>query len=254
MAMSDDRVLLNVSGSVAHLTLRGIGQGNAIDEVAAAEMREACGEVDDRRDVVVLVISGQGDGFCRGSALAERPTPGMMASHRVASAVAAVGKPTVAAIEGDALDQGLEIAVACDLRVVGSDARLGMTQAASGGIPWDGGTQRLPRLVGRALALEMLLMARVLSGREAAGCGLATEATVPGDALGRATEIAALLATHGPLALRYLKEAVHRGADLPLGQAMQMEGDLATLLISTGDRAEGLRAFAEKRRPEFVGE
>ncbi len=252
--MSFARVRLQVESGVAELTLSGADAGNAIDEVMAAELREALCDLDDRPDVVVVVLTGDGPNFCRGSALPVDPSAERMAAHSVASSVAGMGKPTVAAIEGDALDQGLELALACDVRVVGSQARLGMTQAAAGCLPWDGGTQRLPRLVGRSRALEMLLMARVMSGQEAAAAGLAAEVTAPGRALERAMDAARVMSTHGPLALRYLKEAVYKGADLSLEQAMRMEVDLATLLHSTRDRAEGLRAFADKRRPEFTGE
>ena len=243
-----------MASGVAALTLSGADAGNSIDEITAAELRETLGDLDDRPDVTVVVLTGDGSNFCRGTTLPVVPTAEQMAAHSVASSVAGIGKPTVAAIEGDALDQGLELALACDLRVVGKHARLGLTQAAEGGLPWDGGTQRLPRLIGRSRALEMLLMARVLSGQEAADIGLATEVTAPGRALERAMDAAGVMETHGPLALRYLKEAVYKGADLSLDQAMRMEVDLATLLHSTQDRAEGLRAFADKRRPEFTGE
>lgn len=243
-----------MASGVAALTVSGADAGNSIDEITAAELREALGDLDDRPDVMVVVLTGDGPSFCRGSTLPVVPTAEQMAAHSVASSVAGIGKPTVAAIEGDALDQGLELALACDLRFVGEHARLGMTQAAEGGLPWDGGTQRLPRLIGRSRALEMLLMARVLSGQEAAAIGLATEVTPPGRALERAMDEARVMEAHGPLALRYLKEAVYKGADLSLDQAMRMEADLATLLHSTQDRAEGLRAFADKRSPEFTGE
>ena len=252
--MSFARVRLQVASGVAALTVSGADAGNSIDEITAAELREALGDLDDRPDVMVVVLTGDGPNFCRGTTLPVVPTAEQMAAHSVASSVAGIGKPTVAAIEGDALDQGLELALACDMRVVGEHARLGMTQAAEGGLPWDGGTQRLPRLIGRSRALEMLLMARVLGGQEAAAIGLATEVTAPGRALERAMDAARVMEAHGPLALRYLKEAVYKGADLSLDQAMRMEGDLATLLHSTQDRAEGLRAFADKRRPEFTGE
>ena len=100
----------------------------------------------------------------------------------------------------------------------------------------------------------MLLLARVVGGEEAAAIGLAARAAPPGGALSAASEAAAVMTAHGPLALRYLKEAVHKGADLALDPAMRMEFDLATLLHSTADRDEGLRAFAERRDPEFTGE
>jgi methylglutaconyl-CoA hydratase len=248
------RISLDVAGPVAIVTLVGSEAGNHVDELMAAELREALTELDDDRSVRAMVLTGNGPDFCRGSVLESRPSGEQIASHAVASVVAAVGKATVAAIEGDALGQGLELALACDLRIAGATARFGLTQPDAAGIPWDGGTQRLPRLIGRSRALEMALLARKVDAQEAVAIGLIAEVTEPGQALPHAIKAGEVIATHGPVAVRYLKEAVYKGADLALDQAMRLEVDLATLLHSTTDRAEGLSAFAEKRKPEFLGE
>jgi enoyl-CoA hydratase len=258
------RIRLEVSGAVAVVSLALAGSDGPpdgghdadklIDELTAAELREALTALDDDDAVRAIVITGDGTDFCRGSALTGAPSGENISSHAVATAVAAVGKATIAAIEGEALDQGLELALACDIRVAAATARLGLTQVNSGGVPWDGGTQRLPRLVGRSRALEMILLGRVITAEEARAMGLVAEVTAPGDALGRAIEFGKIIEKHGPVAVRYLKEAVHKGADLALDQAMRLEVDLATLLHATTDRSEGLRAFAEKRTPEFRGE
>lgn len=248
------RIRTEVADGVAVVLVDGSEAGNRIDEVAAAELREAFAELDDRPDVRCVVVTGQGEHFCRGSALLGRPSADLIASHSVASAIARIGKATIAAMEGDALDQGLELALACDVRIAGKGARLGLTQAANGVVPWDGGTQRLPRFIGRSRALEMLLMARTIGAVEAEAIGLVSEVTPAGEALRRGMEAARIITTHGPVAVRYLREAVYKGADLALDQGMRLEADLATLLHSTSDRAEGLRAFAERRAPEFSGE
>jgi len=248
------RIRLEVSGGVAVVSLAGPDAGNLIDELTAVELREVFSDLDDDGDVRTIVLTGDGTNFCRGSALTGAPSGENIATHSVASAIAAVGKATLAAIEGEALDQGFELALACDIRIASTSARLGLTQGNSGGIPWDGGTQRLPRLVGRSRALQMILLGRVITAQEAAAMGLVAELTASGDALGRAIALAKIIEKHGPVAVRYLKEAVHKGADLALDQAMRLEVDLATLLHSTNDRSEGLRAFAEKRTPEFLGE
>ena len=252
--MPRSRIRVDSDGAVAVVTLAHPESGNSIDEVMAAELREALSDLDDADDVRAVVLTGDGPHFCRGSALPDRPSAEQIASHSVAPAVAAMGKPTVAALEGDVLGQGLELALGCDLRYASTDARMGLPQAAEGAIPWDGGTQRLPRLIGRSRALHLMLLARVVDGREDAEIGLVAGVVPAGQALPRAMEAARVIATHGPVALRYLKEAVYGGADLTLDQGMRLEVDLATLLHSTGDRAEGLRAFAERRRPEFSGE
>jgi enoyl-CoA hydratase/carnithine racemase len=248
------RIRQEVAGPVAIVTLAGPDAGNLIDEVMAAELREALSELDDDPSVRAVVLTGNGPDFSCGTVLEDRPSGDLIASHAVASSIARVGKATVAALEGDALGQGLELALACDLRIAGATVRFCLTRPDSPGIPWDGGTQRLPRLIGRSRALEMALLARVLGAEEAAAIGLVAEVAEPGQALQRAIKAGEVIATHGPVAVRYLKEAVYKGADLALDQAMRLEVDLATLLHSTTDRAEGLSAFAEKRKPEFLGE
>ena len=155
--MPYERIRLDVEGRVARLTLARPGAGNAIDGRMAAEVREACERVRQDDDVWVVLLAADGAAFCAGTdadALADLAaldaaalTPAL-ADLRVAEAVAAVEKPVIAALSGDALDQGLELALACDVRVASLDARLGMTQLARGLLPWDGGTQRLPRLRG----------------------------------------------------------------------------------------------------------
>lgn len=248
------RIRQEVAGPVAIVTLAGPDAGNLIDELMAAELREALSELDDDPSVRAVILTGNGPDFCLGTAVPGWPSGEQIASHAVASSIARVGKATVAALEGDALGQGLELALACDLRIAGATARFCLTRPNSPGIPWDGGTQRLPRLIGRSRALEMALLAREIGAEEAAAIGLVAEVAEPGQALQRAIKAGEVIATHGPVAVRYLKEAVYTGADLALDQAMRLEVDLATLLHSTTDRAEGLRAFAEKRTPEFRGE
>ena len=163
-------------------------------------------------------------------------------------------KPVIAALSGDALDQGLELALACDVRVASLDARLGMTQLARGLLPWDGGTQRLPRLVGRAAATEMLLTGATLDAARALEIGLVNESVDPDRVAERAAEIAATVASHGPIAARYTKELVHDGLDMTLDQGLRLEADLNFLLQSTADRAEGVASFLERRGAVYRGE
>jgi enoyl-CoA hydratase len=147
-------------------------------------------------------------------------------------------QPIVAAINGFAFGGGLELALACDIRVAAADATLGLTEIDLAIIPGGGGTQRLPRLVGRGKALEMIL----------------TGARVPaGEALQAAAALARAIAAKAPVALRYAKEAVVKGLELPLAEGLRLEGDLSTLLRTTEDRVEGARAFLEKRAPRWTG-
>ena len=276
--MPYERIRLHIDDHVARLTLARPGAANAIDRRAAAELRDACERIRQDDAAWVALLAADGLAFCAGTdpaALAElaaldaHALPQALADLRAAEAVAAVEKPVVVALSGDVLDQGLELALACDVRVASADARLGMTQLARGLLPWDGGTQRLPRLVGRAAATEMLLTGVSLDAARAAEIGLVNEVVHPeraaetgpaNDAVhperlaARAAEIAAAIASFGPIATRYTKELVREGLDMTLDQGLRLEGDLNFLLQSTADRAEGVASFLERRAPTYRGQ
>jgi enoyl-CoA hydratase/carnithine racemase len=151
------------------------------------------------------------------------------------------------------MGQGLELALACDIRICSSKARLGMPQVANGDIPWDGGTQRLARLVGRGKALEMILLGETIDSAEAGRIGLVNQ-VVPDEKLSETVMlIAGEISKKGPLALRFAKEAIFKGMDMTLEQGLRLEADLYYLLHTTSDREEGVKAFQEKRTPKFEG-
>jgi enoyl-CoA hydratase/carnithine racemase len=162
-------------------------------------------------------------------------------------------KPTVAVLNGDAVGVGLELALACDLRLAHEQARLGLPQVTDGLIPFCGGTQRLPRIVGQAKALELVLTGELLEAREALRIGLVTNAVAADVFTARVDELLADLVGKGPIALRLGKEAVHKAMDLTLDQGIRLEEDLYALLQTTQDRAEGIRAFLGKKKPTFSG-
>jgi enoyl-CoA hydratase/carnithine racemase len=168
-------------------------------------------------------------------------------------AVAALTKPTIAVLNGDAIGVGLELALACDLRIAVTTARAGLPQVADGLLPFCGGTQRLPRIVGQAKALELILLGMLIDAREACRIGLVNEVVDPTAFPTRVDEVLNGLLGKGPIALRLGKEAVRKAMDLTLDQGMRLEEDLYALLQTTQDRAEGVRAFLEKRTPRFTG-
>ncbi len=258
MTVDNKRVTLEPLDRVAVVTLRwGDGRGR-IDAPMAFDIADVCAELRQDDAVWVVVLTADGAVFCDGTdpdALRVAQTDASaVATLRVTDAVAAIEKPVICAINGDAIDQGLEIALACDLRVASAEAKLGMTQLEHGSMPWDGGTQRLPRLIGRSRATEMLLTSRVVSANEAEVIGLVNSVVEPSQLHDKAVELASVVASHGPIALRYLKEAVLNGLDLTVEQGLRLEADLSFLLQSTSDRAEGLSSFLAKRKPEYSGE
>ena len=248
---------------VAFITLARPETGNAIDHQMAAELREASWEAHTDEEVWVVVLQAQGEVFCRGSQLA-LPTPGdgvsqekvrqTLREHRAAAAIAGIAKPVVAALQGDALDQGLELALACDLRVASVGIHLGFPQTAEGILPWDGGTQRLLRLAGPSWAMDLLLTGRQVDTDEAHALGLVNQIANAADLSQRVEELASTIAQGAPIAARYAKEAVLHGLDMPLPEGLRLEADLNFLLFTTADRAEGIRSFLERRSPQYRGE
>ena len=171
----------------------------------------------------------------------------------VATAIASIDRPVIAAINGDALGEGLELALSCDIRLASDKARFGFPQVASGLIPMNGGTQRLPRLIGKGKALELILTAETIDAEEAFEIGLVSK-VIPQEKLASEAEtLAQNIASKAPISLRYVKEAVNKGMDLTLEQGLRLEADLYFLLHTTADRMEGIRAFLEKRPPKFKG-
>ncbi len=256
--MSQPVVTLDIEGHVARVTLDRPEAGNRVDGRLAAELADACTRIEQNPKVRVAVLTGAGAAFCLGTDdrafQAGTLSAETMVRFRVAGRLGAVAKPVVAAVNGDAIDQGLELALACDLRVATVQARLGLTHVSRGHIPWDGGTQRLPRLVGPGPAAELILTSRLIDVVEARRIGLITEAVESGDALHRAMEVAEGIARHGPIAVRYVKEAVLEGQDLTIEQGLRLEADLSFLLQGTADRAEGIQSFIERREPEYRDE
>lgn len=256
MAYSFQTLRLDAAEHIVAITLSRPCVGNAVNELAAREIRDACDIVRQDDGIRAVILAGDGPDFCVGTDPAELPaSPDAIARLKASGAIAAIEKPTIALVQGSALDQGLELALACDIRVAAADARFGMAQLRSGAVPWDGGTQRLPRLIGVSRAMEMLLTSRALNAEEALRVGLVNYAAESAAAASeRAQALAAAIAERGPIAARYLKEAMAKGADMTLAQGLGLEADLSVILQSTADRAEGIASFLQRRPPQYTGE
>lgn len=218
------------------------------EAVSGQEMFSFLGEAAERvnyqPDIRVAVLRGSGTSFCVAE---DDDTPGLAAT------VASIAKPVIGCIHGNALGAALEIALACDLRFSAGTSRLGLTQLGRGAMPQNGGTQRLPRLVGRGKALHMLYSSQVIGAAEARTIGLLS-GVFPIDRL--YPEVIALahkMAAMAPYSLRFAKEAVIKGMDLTMDQGLRLEADLYFLMQTTADRVEGITSYLKKKTPHFEG-
>jgi enoyl-CoA hydratase len=256
--MKHEALVYEKFGAVAVVTFNRPFKGNAIDVKIAQALNDTCTEIGCDSNIHVLVITGSGEkafsiGLEHDKLIATDECLPETDLLSVVTPVASLAIPVIAAINGDALGQGLELALACDIRIAVGSARFGFPQIASGSMPRDGGTQRLPRLIGRGKAMEMLLTGQSVDAAEAYRIGLVSKVVRQEELMPAAMDIAQSLASRAPLAVRYGKEAVLKGMDLTLEQGLRLEADLYFLLQTTRDRAEGIKAFLEKRSPKFKG-
>jgi enoyl-CoA hydratase len=198
---------------------------------------------------VVLIIGTGKNTFSLGTNPFGQEDP----MRSIADPVAKLTRPVIVALDGKVTGQGLELALACDIRIAAEGARFGLPHVRSGFMPSDGGTQRLPRLVGPGKALEMILTGELIDAAEALRIGLINRAVTSSELTSVAMELASDMASKSPPALSYVKEAIYSGMDLTLDQGLRTELDLYLLLFTTRDRTEGVRAFVEKRKPDFEG-
>jgi len=255
----DDLVVLAL-GPVAQLELNNPPL-NLVTHDLTLELRDALSVLSRADDVRAVVVSGRGErAFCAGSHIGEftalrgRVAEGkLLLEKQVYRQLANLPMPTIAAIEGNALGGGLELALCCDLRIASARARLGMPEVRLAVIPGSGGTQRLPRVVGSARAKELIFTGRILEAEEAAAIGLVNRVVPAGGALAAATEIAAEIAQRGPLAVREAKRLIDLAGDLDLDAGLAAELDASERIFDTEDMLEGAGAFFEKRDPEYHG-
>jgi methylglutaconyl-CoA hydratase len=249
-------------GAIERWTILGEARRNSLSVALLRELAEHQARAAADKALRVVIVTGQGTkAFCAGADLKERARmdEGAVAGfHRAIRAAfdgfESLPQPVIAAINGVALGGGLELALACDLRLAAEEAELALPEVGLGIIPGAGGTQRLPRLIGTGRAKELILTARRVPAAEALAMGLVAQ-VVPAAALGDAAlALAGRVARNAPISLRQAKRAVDRGLSLPLGEALDLENKLYQACIPTADRREALLAFAEKRAPAFRGE
>ena len=256
-----ETILYAVEEHVATITLNRPDVHNAQNDTLRRELHHVFSALTTDDDVKVIVITGAGArAFSAGADIREFVEPASPTELRerrkrieYRSVMDRCSQPIIAAINGFALGGGLELALACDIRIAAENATLGLTEINLAIIPGGGGTQRLPRLVGRGKALEMIMTGMRIPAAEALRIGLVERVVPVAELHAAAQALARTLADKAPVALRYAKEAVVGGLGLPLEDGIRLENDLATLLRTTEDRVEGARAFVEKRKPRWTG-
>ncbi len=244
------------------LTLNRPEVMNALNLPTLLELKGILEEVWFSRDVRVIIITGAGDkAFCAGADLKERERMTELevknyirTIRETFTMIEDIPKPVICAINGYAFGGGLEMALACDIRIAADTAKMGLTETSLAIIPGAGGTQRLPRIVGKAKAKELIFTARRITADEAYRIGLVNEVVPKERLLDRAFEIAEEIAKNGPLAVEAAKFAINKGSEVDIKTGLEIESKAYDTLIPTKDRREGLLAFKEKRKPNYVGE
>ena len=259
--MSDDVLLVEEKDGICTLTLNRPGVMNSLNFPLLTALREQIESLRFRSDIRVLIITGAGDkAFCAGADLKERATlsPAQVKEYihtirDLMTTIEELNKPVIAAVNGIALGGGTELALASDIRVVSQTATLGLTETRLAIIPGAGGTQRLPRLIGKGKAKELIFTGRRIDAREALEIGLANKVCPPNQLLDQCGAMAAMICETGPVAIEQAKYAINYGLETDLHTGLAIESNAYWVCIPTEDRLEGLAAFREKRKPVYKG-
>ncbi len=261
--MTDDKVLLKEvdDDGLCTLTLNRPQAMNSLDGELVDALWQTFYEMRHDDAVRVVILTGAGDrAFCAGADLKERSQMSEAQVRRriddyrgAFGAIDTLPKPVICAVNGYAFGGGLEVALACDIRVVAKETKVGLTEARLGIIPGAGGTQRLPRLVGASKAKELIFTGARLTGEEAEAIGLANYAVPRAELMDKAKELGRAMLDSAPIALAQAKIAIDAGMQADLATGLEIESRAYAVTIPTEDRQEGLAAFREKRKPRFVG-
>jgi enoyl-CoA hydratase len=259
--MAYENILLEVRESIATITLNRPKVLNALNRALFTELEDALDTIAADAAIRAVILTGAGEkAFAAGADIQELAAVSgvegqelALRGQKIFSKLENLGKPVIAAINGFALGGGCELALSATMRIASDNAKLGQPEVKLGLLPGYGGSQRLPRLIGKGAALKLLLTGEMISAAEALRIGLVEEVVAASELLPRAQAIAASIAAMAPIAVRQCLAAVHAGYDLPLDEALAYEAALFGLCCGTEDKAEGTRAFLEKRAPVWQG-
>jgi enoyl-CoA hydratase len=259
--MAYQTITLSVADRIATVTVSRPDKLNALNDAVIGELGSAIDEVSDRSDVGGVILTGAGRAFVAGADIAELEQHGALSARALARRGQAVfdsfeslAKPVVAAVNGFALGGGCELAMACHVRIASESAKFGQPEVKLGLVPGYGGTQRLPRLIGKGRALQLLMTGEIIDAAEAYRIGLVNRVVAPDALMAAATDMLKMMLANAPMALAGCIDAVNHGYDLPIADALAMEATTFGLLAATADKREGIRAFLEKRQPKFTAE
>ncbi len=252
---------IEIEDRIALLTLNQPEVLNALNQSTMEELEAVFHKRLAQDDVGAVIVTGAGDkAFAAGADIKELaaldPLEARAVSrqgHRILEVIEGFSRPVIAAINGFCLGGGCELALACHIRIAAESAQIGLPEVKLGLIPGYGGTQRLPRLVGKGRAMEMILSGKSIGAQEAQRIGLVNGVVPLKDLISRCRELATRILANGPLAVRYCIEAINSGLDMSLQEATRLEASLFSLCCATQDMKEGTRAFLEKKKPQFKG-
>jgi enoyl-CoA hydratase/carnithine racemase len=259
--MNFENILYEKKGAIAYVTVNRPKVLNALNMATMEELRTAFSAIRDNREIRVAIMTGSGEkAFIAGADIGELAKHDAVSAkeytHRgqsVLDLIENLGKPVIACINGFALGGGCEIAMACTMRLASENAKLGQPEVKLGIIPGYGGTQRLPRLVGKGIAMQLVLTGEIISAQEAHRIGLVNEVTPSAELIPRAEAIAQKIIANAPLAVQYSMEAVNKGIEMSLAEGLYLEAVLFAVACASEDKKEGTTAFLEKRPAQFNG-
>ncbi len=261
LSMNFENLIFEKRGALSIVTVNRPKVLNALNMATMNELREAFTAVRDDAETRVAILTGAGEkSFVAGADIGELnkqdPVSAKEYTHRgqaVLDLIENLGKPVICAVNGFALGGGCEIAMACSFRIAAENAKFGQPEVKLGIIPGYGGTQRLPRLVGKGVAMQLILAGETIPAQEALRIGLVNEVTAPAELLPRCEAIAQKIVGNAPLAVQYCMEAVNKGTEMTLREGLYLEAVLFGLACATEDKREGTSAFLEKRAAHFKG-
>ena len=257
-----ENVLYEKKSAIAYVTLNRPKVLNALNQRTWQELRVAFTDARDDAEVRGVIVTGAGDkAFAAGADISELATATSVEAQRsssygqeVLNLVETLGKPVIAAVNGFALGGGCETALACTIRVASENAKFGVPEVTLGLIPGCGGTQRLPRLVGKGRALQLILSGGMIGADEAYRIGLVNEVVPAAELINRAEAIMKQFLSNAPLSLKFALEAVNQGLDTSVAEGLTLEASLFGLCAGTEDKKEGTEAFLQKRKAAFRGQ